>query len=246
MSYGQMAYVYDTLMSDVPYEKWLQYVNEKKATYQVDGKKLLDLACGTGTFTAHVIEEGYDVTGVDLSEDMLAVAGMKIGEIGKNIPLYAQDMTELDVLDTFDIVTIFCDSLCYLKNEEAVKATFLRVYEHLTEGGLFLFDVHSLYKMNTIFSDATFTVNEEDVALIWYTFAGEEENSVEHELTFFVLNEDEETYSRFEECHYQRTYSPEMIKNWLTEAGFTVKEVTGDFDQSINETTERVFFVAQK
>ena len=77
MSYEHFAYLYDELMQDAPYDEWVRFVKEKLQTYQVDGKNLLDLACGTGELSVRFAKEGFSVTGVDLSADMLAVAQAK-------------------------------------------------------------------------------------------------------------------------------------------------------------------------
>ena len=50
VSYGRLANVYDFLMADVPYEKWLQFVISKQKQFQVEGQRVLDLACGTGNY----------------------------------------------------------------------------------------------------------------------------------------------------------------------------------------------------
>src|SRR5689334_8476118 len=105
MSYGRFAYLYDTLMSDVPYDSWITYLDKYLPQKNI---RVLDLACGTGTITEKLLVQGYNVTGVDLSEEMLAVAAEKLSRQGHHIPLFAQNMAELDLGETFDVVTIFC------------------------------------------------------------------------------------------------------------------------------------------
>jgi hypothetical protein len=95
--------------------------------------------------------------------------------------------------------------------------------------------------------NSTFTNAEEEVSYIWNCYAGEEANSVEHELSFFVLEEESGLYSRFDEVHYQRTHSVELYKKWLEEAGFELLSVTGDFSiEHLQAQAERVFFAARK
>ncbi len=164
-----------------------------------------------------------------------------------SIPFYQQNMAELEGLGQFDCVTIFCDSLNYLQREEDVICTFQRVYEHLNEGGLFLFDVHSIYKIEQIFVNHTFAVNDEEVSYIWNCFPGEEPFSVEHDLSFFVKDAKMGLYDRFDEFHYQRTYSVMQYTEWLKQAGFVVLEVLADLeDAPLQEKTERILFIAQK
>ncbi|MDR4925508.1 MULTISPECIES: class I SAM-dependent methyltransferase [Peribacillus] len=247
MTYERFAYVYDELMKDAPYEKWLMILTAKLEQYGIGGRKVLDLACGTGEMTVELAQHGFEVTGVDLSDEMLLVANEKAVKLGLSIPLFQQNMAELEGLGQFDCVTIFCDSLNYLRDEEDIIKTFSRVHEHLKDGGLFLFDVHSIYKMEEIFRDNTFAVNGEEVSYIWDCFPGEEPYSVEHDLSFFVRDDESGLYDRFDELHYQRTYPVEQYKKWLEQAGFTVSEVLADLeDAPLEAETERILFVASK
>ncbi|MFE4705981.1 class I SAM-dependent DNA methyltransferase [Peribacillus simplex] len=247
MTYERFAYVYDELMKDAPYEKWLMILTAKLEQYGIGGRKVLDLACGTGEMTVELAQHGFEVTGVDLSDEMLLVANEKAVKLGLSIPLFQQNMAELEGLGQFDCVTIFCDSLNYLRDAEDIVKTFNRVHEHLKDGGLFLFDVHSIYKMEEIFRDNTFAVNGEEVSYIWDCFPGEEPYSVEHDLSFFVRDDESGLYDRFDELHYQRTYPVEQYKKWLEQAGFTVSEILADLeDAPLVTETERILFVASK
>ncbi|MEF2093983.1 methyltransferase domain-containing protein [Bacillus sp. CFBP9009] len=247
MTYERFAYVYDELMKDAPYEKWLMILTAKLEQYGIGGRKVLDLACGTGEMTVELAQHGFEVTGVDLSDEMLLVANEKAVKLGLSIPLFRQNMAELEGLGQFDCVTIFCDSLNYLCDEEDIVKTFSRVHEHLKDGGLFLFDIHSIYKMEEIFRDNTFAVNGEEVSYIWDCFPGEEPYSVEHDLSFFVRDDESGLYDRFDELHYQRTYPVDQYKKWLEQAGFTVSEILADLEEApLVAETERILFVASK
>jgi SAM-dependent methyltransferase len=247
MSYEGFAYVYDFLMKDVPYDKWMQFLGEKKEAYGVKENHVLDLGCGTGELSVRLAKEGYEVTGVDLSEDMLMVAREKAVEESVPLSLFQQDMSELEGLGTFDIITIFCDSLNYLPSPLEVRKTFGKVHTHLKDGGLFLFDIHSLYKINEIFMNQTYADNEDEVSYIWTSYPGDDSHSVDHELTFFVFDNHKGLYERLDEWHTQRTYPISDYTYWLEEKGFTVKEVTADFtDEAPMATSERIFFTCVK
>ncbi|WP_042345777.1 class I SAM-dependent DNA methyltransferase [Bacillus massiliigorillae] len=247
MSYERFAFVYDTLMQDVPYDKWIERFIEKMAQYDIKGNRVLDVACGTGEFSVRLAEKGYHVTGVDLSEEMLSIARAKAEGHNVTIPFYHQNMIELDMGESFDSIVIFCDSLNYLESEHDVQSTFKCVFEQLKAGGLFMFDVHSVYKMEEIFANATFADAGEDVSYIWNSFEGEEPYSVEHELSFFVRDDETDLYDRFEEDHYQRTYPISTFEQWLQDAGFTIKEVIADLEnEEPNEHSERIMFVSVK
>ncbi len=247
MSYGKFAYVYDELMKDVPYDQWVQFINKQVKNYGIEGKTLLDLACGTGELSILLAEDGYDVTGVDLSSDMLAVAREKANQLGHSLFLVEQDMTELEGFVEFDLIGIFCDSLNYLQTEKEILQTFERVHAHVKQGGLFLFDVHSIFKINTLFKDQTYAYNGEEISYIWQCFEGEPPNSIEHELTFFQLDHRTDQYHRYDELHFQRTFPIKQYEKWLLDIGFEVLAITADFtDQKPAESSERIFFTTRK
>lgn len=247
MTYGGFAYLYDELMQDVPYDQWVKKLIGTVGKYQPDAKTILDVACGTGELSIRLSEAGFSVVGMDLSEDMLSVAHTKTIEKGLVIPYFQQNMVEMEDLGTFDVITIFCDSLNYLGTEEEVKTTFNRVFKHLLPGGVFMFDVHSIFKMTEIFKDGTFVSNGEEISYIWQCYEGEWTNSVEHELSFFVLDEYSGKYDRIDELHFQRTFSIDHYIQWLTEAGFDLLAVTADFhDHAPKSDSERIFFTARK
>ncbi|MGV3467331.1 MAG: class I SAM-dependent DNA methyltransferase [Heyndrickxia sp.] len=247
MSYERFAYVYDYLMQEVPYDDWVEFLNTKLQKNPAPGKEILEIACGTGELSVRLANAGFEVTGVDLSEDMLTVASQKAIQNQVNISLFQQNMCELEGLSRFDIVTIFCDSLNYLRSPEEVQETFRRVYSHLQKDGLFLFDVHSIYKIENIFVNKTFADNDDNVSIIWNCFEGEYPYSVEHDLSFFLLDEETEKYDRFDELHVQRTFTEEEYSQWLVSAGFEILDINADFHQNKpDKTSERIFFTCKK
>jgi SAM-dependent methyltransferase len=250
-TYEHFAYLYDELMKDAPYDKWVQFVKEALVKYRSNldpaSIELLDLACGTGELSIRFAKEGFQVTGIDLSGDMLAVAQAKAVDAGVRIPFFEQDMAEFEAPGPFDVIGIFCDSLNYLQTEQEVKDTFGQALLHLKPGGLFIFDVHSIYKITQVFVNQTFALNDDHISYIWDSFPGEEANSVEHELSFFVLDEGSGKYDRHDELHFQRTFSVQHYSEWLTKAGFELLEVNADFEHVPPQShSERVFFIAHK
>lgn len=246
MAYDQFAYVYDRLMSDVPYDEWMSFLIRQKEVFKVEGMKLLDVGCGTGEWTVKASIAGFETVGIDLSESMLSMAQQKAMEAGQAIRFFKMDMSEARDLGEFDLITIFCDSVNYLETEEVVQQTFKRMYDLLSNDGVFMFDVHSLYKVNELFAGQTYSYDDGEAAYIWNSFEGEYENSAEHELTFFI-KEEENLYSRFDEFHKQRTFPVEQYKKWLVEAGFKVETVTADFNETQpDELSERIFFTCTK
>lgn len=236
------ALLYDRLMTDAPYQAWQEFARNRI----LSGGKVLDLGCGTGTLTIELSRAGYDVTGLDLSGDMLAVAQNKAQEQRTSVNFIQQDMRELTGFDRLDGVTLFCDGLNYLMDERDVFEVFRRVFDSLREGGVFAFDVHSPYKMTEIFAGGLFGENAEDISYLWFCDQGEEPLSIDHTLTFFVRQANG-NYERFDHEIAQRTFFVEDYRQMLIDAGFTDIEISADFGRKEpREDEERIFFSALK
>ncbi|WP_416354117.1 class I SAM-dependent methyltransferase [Agrilactobacillus fermenti] len=248
MIYTTFASVYDRLMDEAMYDEWATYVNQSVLRETGVHPKLLELACGTGDLAVRLQQHGYQVTGLDISEEMLALADQKISEAQLKVPLIQGDMLDLGFPANFDVVTCFDDSLCYLRDSKAVAQTFSNVYRALKPGGIFLFDVHSLYQMDHIFPGYMYNAKFEDLAFMWSSYADDQRaHAVVHELTFFVWDEGIQGYQAIEEIHHERTYAVSDFKQLLTAAGFVNIVATADFGRTeIQSDSERYFFKCNK
>ena len=140
--YDAWAQVYDHLTENVEYEARSAYISGFFLQYGVEpGAQVLDLACGTGSISRCLLERGYRVTGVDLSADMLTIAQSKCPEGA----FYRASMTEYSASAQFDACVCLLDSINHLTALSDVEDCFCRVAENLRPGGLFLFDVNTVY-----------------------------------------------------------------------------------------------------
>ncbi|MCF7594268.1 class I SAM-dependent DNA methyltransferase [Staphylococcus warneri] len=235
--YKEMSLVYDQLTQDQPYHLWFDIVQY----YAHNHLDILDIGCGTGTLTCMLNELG-NINGMDISSDMLAIASQKTNQIN----WLEGDMTRFELDHQFDIITIFCDSLNYLPTIEDVEKTFIHVYSHLKEGGLLIFDVHTVEKMNTLFNNQSYIDENDGLYLGWDAIRGEEPLSVYHQMSFFIEH-DNGLYQRFDEEHYQRTFEKSVYLKLLEQCNFKIIKTFTDFDMnSDNEQADRLFFVAEK
>ncbi|WP_125760996.1 class I SAM-dependent methyltransferase [Companilactobacillus hulinensis] len=242
MIYNSFARVYSELMDDDLYNDWAAYVEKHSA----DAKTLLDVACGTGDLTI-LLADKYQVTGTDLSEEMLKIAEEKADSANVSIPFVQSNMMDLFEMKNYDVITCFDDSICYLKDEDELAITFNQVYQHLNEGGKYLFDAHSLYQMDELFPGYMFNHKEEDSAFMWSSYEGEVPHSIEHELTFFDWDDSIGGYNANTEIHHERTYPIETFVSILEDIGFKNVSVTADFGKSeVKEDSNRWFFSAEK
>lgn len=249
MSYSQLSMKYDELMKDVPYEVWEDFFEQMVERYAEDKRsnlEVLDLGCGTGKFLLYLQENGHQALGIDLSEDMLAIASQSLQEKNFFVPLFRQSMECFVLNQTVDVVTIFCDALNYLLDEDAIRNTFHHVSRVLQPNGLLLFDVHTPYKMYTEFQDVTYSILEEDYVIVWNTFLEKEQLQVRHELTYFFQDDATGLYERLEESQMQRTFPIEKYQALLEQCGFSVLFIGDEQFCSPDETCLRWFICAKK
>lgn len=243
-NYQKFAAVYDSIMDDSLYDLWtdfsLRHFPKKKHA------KLLELACGTGIQSIRFKQAGFDVTGLDLSEDMLDLARKRAKSAHLSIPFVQGNMLDLSQAGKYDLVTCYSDSICYMADEVEVGDVFKQVYDCLNEDGVFIFDVHSTYQTDTVFPGYSYHENAEDFAMVWDTYEDEAPHSVVHELTFFLQDEDGR-FTRYDEVHEERTYEVLTYDILLEQAGFKSFKIYADFeDKKPTETSRRWFFVCEK
>ncbi|MDL4841475.1 class I SAM-dependent DNA methyltransferase [Aquibacillus rhizosphaerae] len=247
MSYTKMAFVYDVLMEDAPYEKWEQFADAMFKKFGNNITSVADLGCGTGQVTRRLAKTGYQVLGVDYSEDMLAYAQQAAAEENLLIQWFHQDLRELNGFKNLDAVVSFCDVINYITDLNELEVVFKNVNHMLNSDGLFLFDVHSMDHIENNLKEQTFAEIYDDLSYVWLCQAGESLGEVYHDLTFFVL--DEEQYERFDETHHQRTYPINTYRELLKKSGFIMKGLYADFstkETSYSSDDQRLFFVCQK
>jgi SAM-dependent methyltransferase len=250
--YGAFAYVYDRLMADMPYGEWLGWLD---AYWDAHGRpsRVVDLGCGTGTIAIPLAQAGLDVTGIDLSEDMLAVARDKEASARKELQVPGRlvwrqgDMREWSPEEPVDAVVSLCDCLNYLPDEGDLLRAFRSTYEGLAPGGTFLFDVHHANQLEEYIVHEPFCLDDEDVSYIWTCALDEATTTITHRLVFFMPAE-AERYARVVETHRQRAYSESTIRSLLGKAGFQSVSSFSDFTfEPVNDdSTLRMFFAARR
>ncbi len=243
--YREFAYVYDQLMENVDYKEWADYV--EKIIIEDKGKQcnILELACGTGNVTIPIAQKGYNIIGLDISEDMLTIAKNKALEKNLNLFFIHQDMVDLYLEEKFDCILSMCDGINYIIDINDLIQVFRRVYDTLEDKGVFIFDISYYYKLKNILGNNTFGENLDDICYLWENYFDDDNSTVAMDLTFFIREGN--YYRKEEEYHIQRAYKKEEIINILSKVGFKDIEVYDGFtfDPAKNES-ERIFFKAKK
>ena len=244
--YTSFASVYDTFMDNIPYEEWAEYLSELLAEYEVTDGIVLDLGCGTGTLTELMAARGFDMIGVDYSEEMLEIAMEKRAESGRDILYLLQDMREFELYGTVRAVISICDSLNYITEEEELEEVFRLVNNYLDPEGVFIFDFNTVYKYREILGDQTIAESREDCSFIWDNYYYEEEQINEYELSLF-LQEEGNLYRKYVETHYQKGYELETIKSLLEKSGMKFVTAYDAFTRNPpTKESERVYVIARE
>ncbi len=242
-AYTSFASVYDTFMDNVPYEEWGEYIHSMLCEYGVKDGIVLDLGCGTGTMTEILAGYGYDMIGVDNSEEMLEMAAAKREASGRDILYLCQDMREFELYGTVRAVISVCDSLNYILDTEDLTQVFRLVNNYLDPGGVFIFDLNTEYKYSQM-GDETIAENREDGSFIWDNYYHREERINEYDLALFVREGGDGLYRKYEETHYQRAYLPEEIRRAGEEAGMEFVAFYDAFTKnSPRPDSERIYAV---
>lgn len=255
MDYANFAAFYDALTRNVEYEKRaarLHALIRKFIRTNTEGTLLTDLACGSGSLSEALARLGYDVIGVDNSPAMLSRAMEKKMQSGLPIQYLCQDMRELDMFGTIDVTVCMLDSLNHLPSLADVQKVFDRVSLFAQPGGLFLFDMNTLYKHREVLGDRVFLYDLDEVFCAWENRLHSDCATVEMQLTFF--EKDGESYFRSDEFITEVAYGTTEIEAALRKSGL---ELLAEYDADkglavpenlapVTDTTERILFVARK
>lgn len=243
-SYKSFASVYDLLTSNIPYGKRGEYFHEILCKHNKTEGILVDLACGTGSLSGVMTGYGYDVIGIDGSDEMLSEAMAKRAESNLPILYLCQDMRDIDLYGTMDVCICALDSVNHLVQPADVQTVFNRVSLFLHPQGLFIFDVNTPYKHENILADNTFIYDYDEVYCAWQnTYKGN--NLTEICLDLFFTNEDD-TYYRETEIFSERAYSHMEITAFLKKAKLELVDFyEADTFKRPNEKSERIVYVAK-
>ena len=249
---GRHAELYDVFYADKPYAEEAAFVHQCLQQYSVGTtRRLLELACGTGSHALALEKFGYEIAATDYSEDMLACARRKAAEAGSSVDFRWQDMRALDIADRpFDAAICLFDSIGYVETNEALRQVLQGVHRHLRPDGLFVFEFWHAAAM--LRSYAPVRVRR------WSTPAGELVRITETQLecakqlarvtyTIYELRHDG-TYTSLKETQTNRYFLVQEMAGWLSSCGFTPLKWFAGFvpDENIAEHTWHIVAVARR
>ena len=244
-AYTSFAQVYDLFMDNVPYDQWCRYITELLREYGIQDGLVLELGCGTGVLTRKLAAKGYDMIGVDYSEDMLEIA-MDHRQEGEDILYLLQDMREFELYGTVRAAVSICDSMNYIVEYQDLVQVMKLVNNYLDPGGIFIFDLNTPYKYEEILGENTFAENRPEGSFIWENYYDGETGINEYDLTLFV-REKEGLYRKFEETHYQRAYELEQVRRAVKEAGLEfVAAYDAGTHKPVQQDSQRIYVIARE
>ena len=270
-SYRSFASVYDEFMDGTDYHKTADQIQDmitrfgvskptQKRTGASEARDVLlaaeknlvvDLGCGTGKFTEILADRGYDVMGINLSEEMLGIALERRDSLRHRTLYLCQDMREFELYGTAGTFVSVGDSVNYLLTDEDMIKLFKRVNTFLFPGGIFVFDFKTLHLYRDVIGDNTIAEDREDCSFIWENWYDDESRINEYDLSLFIretgVKEDDNLFRKYQEIHRQRGYTLEEMKRFAEEAGLTwIAEMDSDSMGPVSEESERILCVVRE
>lgn len=243
--YTAFASVYDRLMADVDYQAWAQFYHTLISQYGIPRGKVCECACGTGSITIQLSRMGYQMTGVDLSPDMLFEASQKARKCGAMIPFVKQDMRTLHLHRQMDAVLCTNDGLNYLKDGDELTDFFKAAYLAVREGGGLFMDLSTPYKLENILGEHFIGDETADIAYLWQNRYSRSGAYVDMNLAIFVRQQDE-TYLRIGETQRQYAHSAEQLAGLMEAVGFTDIRLFADKKLHAPSSHELRWFLAAR
>ena len=249
MIYDLLAPIYDRVNGEIDYSAWADFVEENIRRYNpnMTTELVLDLGCGTGKMTLELARRGYDMTGVDLSSEMLDIARCAAEREGLSDKMLwlLQDITEFELYGTVELCVSCLDTINHLTSPKELKKCLSLVHNYLVPDGLFLFDINGKRKFEEIYADNSYVMEEENSVCVWQNSYNPKTKLCDFFITLFEEDEDGK-YNRYDELQTERMYTLRSIKSALAECGFEFLGAYSDFD--FNEATddsERIYISAR-
>ncbi|MCL2513912.1 MAG: class I SAM-dependent methyltransferase [Oscillospiraceae bacterium] len=240
--YSNFAGYYDRLTGNVNYTARAEYIYSILKENGISAGPMLDLACGTGSFSAFFAEKGFDLVCADLSPEMLSLAKRKLN--GKSAVFLCQNMAELNLPSPAGCAICCLDSINHLSDIGLVKKTFEGVSRSLRPGGIFVFDANTIYKHKHILGANTFVYETGGVFCVWrniYRGGGLTDIRLD------IFEKKNGLYKRSRERFSEKAYSDKTLSLHLRRAGFEILDRYDELTYNLpGGKSQRVFYVARK
>ncbi len=247
MIYDLLAPVYDEINKDIDYSLWADFIEAAvRANSETRPELVLDLGCGTGSMTLELAKRGYDMTGVDISVEMLDIARERAlnAGFGDKMLWLCQDMTEFELYGTVDLAVSCLDCLNHLTSPKELDRCLSLVHNYLVPDGLFIFDVNGRAKFENVYADRSYVMETDGSVCIWQN----DYNPRTHICDFYItlFNEENGTYARYDELQRERMYPLSSLKKRLAAQDFEFVGAYSDYSFTpATDADERIYIVAR-
>jgi SAM-dependent methyltransferase len=163
LAFEAFAPVYDAFTAHHDYELWLGNLLPKLEAHGLQGRRLLDVGCGTGKSFIPMLKRGWDVTACDISPLMLEKARSKVGRAAN---LSVADVRDLPLFGQFDLVWCLDDALNYLLSVEEFEDALASMARNLAPTGLITFDLNTLSSYRHFFAEEDI-LERDGKRLVW-------------------------------------------------------------------------------
>ncbi len=247
MIYDLIAPIYDEINKEIDYSAWADFIESVVNKNAFSRPELvLDLGCGTGSMTLELGKRGYDMTGVDLSVEMLDIARERSYDAGlaDKMLWLCQDMTEFELYGTVDLAVSCLDCLNHLTKPGDLDKCLDLVHNYLIPDGLFIFDVNGKAKFENVYSDRSYVMETDGAMCIWQNNYNPKSHLCDFYITLF--NEEDGAYQRYDELQRERMYPLATLKKKLVSAGFEFIGAYSDYSFTpATDDDERIYLVAR-
>ena len=249
MIYDLLAPVYDEINKEIDYTLWADFIEKILGREYKKGKcdLVLDLGCGTGKMTVELAKRGYDMTGVDISVEMLGVARDYAYDsgVGDKILWLCQDMTEFELYGTVDLTVSCLDCINHLISPKDLKKCFALVHNYLIPDGIFVFDVNGKGKFENVYADNSYVIEQDGSFCVWQNNYDRKTEICDFYITLFNECEDGR-YERYDDEQCERMYTINNLKKMLTDTGFEFIGAYSDYTfTSADDSDERIYVAAR-
>ncbi|MDZ7719557.1 MAG: class I SAM-dependent methyltransferase [Balneolaceae bacterium] len=233
-TYSVLADIYDTVMSDVDYETWADYIDEIILMHQPTARSILELACGTGTIALSLEElDCYKITATDGSEDMIRIAKRKAATVNSEIDFHTMNFLDLSFDESFDVIYMVFDSLNYLHTKDDIIQLHDEVKNILNPGGIFVYDFttpRNSRKAIRFLDNESKDINGEYRYHRKSSFNAKERI---HTNRFYIEKIDGSSgdiIEKFKEQHQQKIYTLNELKSVIKETDFEIIQAYDGFE----------------
>ncbi len=243
-AYHALAVSYDRLTSDISYRDTVAFYRRLLDREGLQPSTAADLACGTGSVALLLTEQGLQVVGVDMSEQMLAVADQKAQLLPQRPYFVCQRLEHLRLPRGVDLAVCALDSINYITQPDLCRRAMQRIYRVLNPGGCFIFDVNTPKKLEAM-DGQVFLDEDDDVYCVWRGEFDAKSRILSYGMDLFQRCGS--TWQRSFEEHREYAYTARELTDYLRQAGFTSIEVFADRRIAAPGPDEqRIYFKARK